>query len=130
MAAEMAALCLALLGDPPVRIPGDRFELAWTHSIEKTEWREEWIVEHGKLRLALARIKGTGAGMEPPEEARLEDGWWVYRPDGRTRDSIQFAASGFAPDHRLCIGGRCRGLAEWVARPPGNERPVEMSACP
>lgn len=43
------------------------FTLAWTHSIEKTEWQEDWRVTPQGLELIAARVKGSGAGMEPAD---------------------------------------------------------------
>ena len=50
------------------------FTLAWTHSIEKTDWQEDWRVTPEGLVLTQARVKGSGAGMEPPPGARLING--------------------------------------------------------
>lgn len=81
------------------------------------------------LRVVEARVKGSGVGMEPAEGAVLREGWWVYRPTLPTQQRVVVAASGFTADHTLCALGTCRPLAAWVRRPPGDERPVEMSAC-
>lgn len=125
-----AALCLALLGGPPVRVGAERFTLSWTHSIEKVEWREDWAVGPDGLRVVEARVKGSGVGMEPAEGAALRDGWWVYVPALPPQERVVLAASGFTADHTLCAAGLCKSLADWVRRPPGDDRPVEMSACP
>jgi hypothetical protein len=50
------------------------FTLAWTHSVEKIEWQEDWLTTPHGLQLVQARVKGSGAGMEPPPEARLVHG--------------------------------------------------------
>jgi hypothetical protein len=42
------------------------FTLVWTHSIEKVDWQEDWHVTPDGLELVQARVKGSGAGMEPP----------------------------------------------------------------
>lgn len=123
------ALCLALVGSEPVRVPADRFSLSWVHSIEKVEWREEWRVGRQGLTVVEARVKGSGVGMEPPEGSRLEGGWWVYVPTLPPQPAVILAASGFTADHTLCAAGTCKPLARWVARPAGDERAVEMSAC-
>jgi len=47
------------------------FTLVWTHSIEKIDWQEDWRITPQGLELVQARVKGSGAGMEPPPEARL-----------------------------------------------------------
>jgi hypothetical protein len=55
------------------------FTLAWTNSVEKVEWQEDWRVTPQGLQLVSARVKGSGAGMEPPPEARLSDGWFQWQ---------------------------------------------------
>lgn len=123
------ALCLALSGAEPTRIPTGGFTLSWVHSIEKTEWRETWTVKEEGIRPARAMVKGSGAGMEPPEGARLVDGWWVYEPRIPAQDRVVLAASSFAAQHTLCVGDRCAPLNDWVRRPVGDERPVHLFAC-
>ncbi len=124
------ALCIALAGGgEPVRVPADGFTLSWTHSIEKVEWREEWTVREEGIRPARAMVKGSGAGMEPPEGSRLEDGWWVYAPRIPAQERVVLAASGFTAAHTLCVGGDCRPLNDWAGRVEGDERPVELFPC-
>ncbi|QJE72925.1 DUF1850 domain-containing protein [Aerophototrophica crusticola] len=129
MPVAAAALCLALLGNPPVRVEVDRFTLSWTHSIEKVEWQEDWAVGPEGLRVLEARVKGSGVGMEPAEGAVLRDGWWAYVPQLPPQRQVMLATSGFTADHTLCAAGKCEPLAKWVRRPAGDESPVEMAAC-
>ena len=86
--------------------------LSWTHSVEKTEWRETWEEAPGGLRLRQAAVKGSGAGMEPGEGARLEGGWWVWSPeDALVVPELWLAASGATGGAwALCSGGECREL--------------------
>ncbi|QCG95599.1 DUF1850 domain-containing protein [Azospirillum sp. TSA2s] len=125
----MAGLCLFALGGALLAsLPGTQFTLSWTHSIEKTEWRESWAVEAGQLRPTEARIRGTGAGMEPGPDARLTaDGWLVWTPGLPPQDSVTLAASGFTGEHRLCAGADCRPLSGWIGV---KDQPVAMRACP
>lgn len=124
----MSALCLALAGAVTVlaSVPADRFTLSWTHSVERTEWREEWRVADGGLVLDTARVKGGGAGVDPPPDARVEDGWIVWRPAVPPQPRVVLAASEHTADHRLCAAGRCRTLHEWAATRDG---PIEMRPC-
>jgi hypothetical protein len=87
------------------------FTLAWTHSVEKTAWQEDWVVADSGLRLVAARIKGSGAGMDPPPDARLIDGWWAWRPDRAPLPEIVLANSGAAGEWRICTDS-CRTLAD------------------
>lgn len=124
-----ASLCVAALGGAVLAaLPGPSFTLSWTHSVEKTEWRESWRIEGDRLILAEARVKGTGAGMEPPPDARLSGGWFVWTPHLDPQPRIVLAASGFTADHSLCAGDDCRPLHGWTgAASPG---PLELRVCP
>jgi len=86
------SLCLAapLLA---LTLTADAFTLRWTHSVEKTEWQERWQVRGHTLALTDARVRGSGAGMEPPDGSVLQDGWWVYRSDLRV-PLLRLASSG------------------------------------
>jgi hypothetical protein len=76
------SLCLASAGVVKT-LSIAAFTLAWTHSIEKVDWQEDWRVTPQGLELVQARVKGSGAGMEPPPEARLVDGWFQWQPEAR-----------------------------------------------
>lgn len=122
------ALCLSALGGAVLAaLPGPAFTLSWTHSVEKTEWREDWRIEAGRLSLTEARVKGTGAGMEPPQGARLADGWWIWVPAVPPLERLVLAASSYTPDHRLCAGGECRPLHGWIGGPVPS--PLELKPC-
>lgn len=124
----MSALCVATLaGAVLASVPGTGFTLSWTHSVEKTEWREAWRIDGGRLVAEEARIRSTGAGMEPPADARLSDGWWVWRPDLPPLERIVLAASSFTADHTLCVGGECRPLHGWAG--PADGRPIILEPC-
>jgi hypothetical protein len=73
------SLCLASAGVVKT-LSIAAFTLVWTHSIEKVEWQEDWRLTPQGLELVQARVKGSGAGMEPPADARLVDGWFQWRP--------------------------------------------------
>lgn len=114
----MTGLCLFLAsGALAAALPVGAFTLAWTHSVEKTEWREDWSVRDGALVVERARIRGSGAGMEPPQGAVLADGWWEYVPDLPPQKELVLARSGFTADYTLCWDGQCRPLAELVPLP-------------
>ncbi|MCW2243813.1 DUF1850 domain-containing protein [Azospirillum canadense] len=128
-----ASLCIAVLGGAVLAaLPGPSFTLSWTHSIEKTEWRESWTISGDRLRLAEARVKGTGAGMEPPPDARLVGGWFVWTPRLDPQERIVLAASTFTADHTLCAGDDCRPLHGWIKGATGGATPgpLELRVCP
>jgi hypothetical protein len=91
-----------------VAISATAFSLSWTHSVEKVEWREDWSVSPAGLELRLARVKGSGAGMEPGDNAVLIDGWWQWQPVLQPIPELRLAASGATgAGWRLCHSGGC-----------------------
>ena len=107
----------------------DSFTLSWTHSIEKVRWEEDWRVVGSELVISAARIRGTGAGMEPPAGAVLKDGVWHYRPPLPPQDVLRLAHSPHAGGYTLCTMTLCAPLAD---RLPGidNTAVIELRACP
>lgn len=84
------------------------FTLSWTHSVERVPWEEDWRITPAGFVLVEARVKGSGAGMEPGEGAVLRDGWWSWRPGLPPRESLMLAASGeTGGGWRICAAGRC-----------------------
>lgn len=106
-----------MVGAVALTLASPAFSLHWTHSVEKVEWVEQWFVEEMGLRLTEARIKGSGAGMEPGPDAALRDGWWVWRPD-TTVPELRLAASGATnAGWRLCTDGVCREIGAHPGEP-------------
>lgn len=130
MSLAAAAVCLAL-GARHVSLPTDRFTLAWTHSVEKTSWQEDYAIDGTGLVLTEARIQGTGAGMEPPPDALFRDGWWHYVPHLPALPELRLTLSPYTADYRLCWKGQCRSLAKLVgAKPPEGVVVVRPCASP
>jgi hypothetical protein len=121
-----AALCL-VAGALTATVPAASFTLAWTHSVEKLLWEEDYLVAGAWLHATGARIRGSGAGMEPPEGAVLRRGAWHYRPADRWLRELRLARSAFTPDYRLCFDGRCRPLSDWI---PVEAGPTTLYPCP
>lgn len=104
------------------------FTLVWTHSIEKVDWQEDWRITPRGLELVQARVKGSGAGMEPPADARLVDGWFQWKPARAPMPVVMLGNSGAAGEWRLCSDGHCRTLSEIFERPIGANV-TTMRAC-
>lgn len=121
------AVCIAVAQTLVAVLPTTAFTLAWTHSVEKTEWREAWQVENDRLRLIEAVVAGSGAGMEPPPGAVLMNGEWRYRPEVPPLQRLTIANSEFGGEYRLCWGGACRSLATLV--PAAAFEPIELYPC-
>lgn len=122
------SLCL-VAGAVSAVLAVDSFTLAWTHSIEKIRWEEDWQVSCQHLVLTEARIRGTGAGMEPPEGAVLTDGVWHYRPPLPPQTALRLTHSPHTHGYELCRQGNCQPLAHHL---PGidNTAVIEIRSCP
>lgn len=118
------ALCVAV-GAVVARLAVETFALAWTHSVERTVWQEEWRIDGARLVLVTARVKGSGAGMDPGPDAVAEDGWWRWQAD-RSLASLTLARSRAVPDWQLCVAGGCGTLAD----PGDGTAPVVLRPCP
>jgi hypothetical protein len=121
------SLCLASAGIAKA-LSLAAFTLVWTHSIEKVDWQEDWRVTPAGLELVQARVKGSGAGMELPPEARLVDGWFTWQPARRALAEVALGNSGAAGEWRLCADGHCRTLSDILGHPVGANVTI-MSAC-
>jgi hypothetical protein len=121
------SLCLALVGVVKT-LSIAAFTLAWMHSIEKVEWQEDWRITPKGLELVRSRVKGSGAGMEPPADARLIDGWFQWQPKRAPMPEVMLGNSGAAGEWRVCSDGRCRTLSEIFEQPVGANV-TTMRAC-
>lgn len=122
------SLCLAA-GAVSTVLAFNAFTLSWIHSIEKIRWEEDWRVVGDRLVVNAARIRGTGAGMEPPPGAVLRDGVWHYQPDVPPQTTLRLAHSPYATPYTLCTATVCRPLVDYL---PGidNSAVIELRACP
>ena len=121
------SLCLASAGVVKT-LSIAAFTLAWTHSVEKVDWQEDWRITAKGLELIQARVKGSGAGMEPAADARLVDGWFQWRPARMPMPELVLGNSGAAGEWRLCSAGHCRTLSEILGHPVGVNV-TTMRAC-
>lgn len=111
------SICL-LAGGKTIVFAAAAFTLSWTHSVEKTRWEEHWQVTPAGLRVVEARVRGSGAGMDPPEGSVFRDGWWIYRPTVAPLDRLVLAASGATGEGwTLCAEGRCAVVGSRAADP-------------
>lgn len=112
-------------------VPQQRFTLAWTHSIEKIRWEEDYHVgqdENAAPRLVLdrARIHGSGAGMDPPPDAVHRGSWYEYVPTTQPDGPLRLTRSEFTPDFDWCVAGRCRPLGDVL---PSDQGVTLLWAC-
>ena len=99
-----------------------------THSVEKVEWQEDWRATRRGLELVAARVKGSGAGMEPLPEARLINGRFRRQVAPAPLPEVLLANSGAAGEWRICTNGHCRTLSDILEKPVGANVTV-MRVC-
>jgi len=121
----VAVACLVAAGIS-VRLAA-AFTLAWTHSVQKSTWEEDWRATPDGLVLAEVRVEGSGAGMEPPEGSVRVGGFYVSHPDRAPFDGVWLRRSGATADWRVCFDGGCRAMGALL---PAGADPVRMTICP
>lgn len=111
------SLCIAA-GGKVIALAVSTFTLSWTHSVEHAQWWERWAVSEAGLRPVEARIRTSGAGMEPPEGAVFRQGAWHYTPHLPPMPEVLLAASGVTgAGWQLCAAGGCLELGEQADTP-------------
>jgi hypothetical protein len=111
------SLCILAAGKT-MSVAATVFTLSWAHSVEGTQWQELWSVSAMGLQIIEARIKGSGAGMEPADDAMPSHGWWVYRPHLPVQERILLAASGKTRSGwTICANGECQTLGATEGEP-------------
>ena len=86
-------ICILTAGKT-LTLAASAFALAWTHSVEKTRWEEHWIAGPEGLTVTQGSVEGSGAGMDPPPDAVLKHGAYVYTPHVPAIPELVLAASG------------------------------------
>ena len=123
----MMELCLLAAG-VTIRLGTIALTLAWTHSIEKTRWEEDWRATPAGLVLEEDRIQGTGAGMEPPPGAQLRNGVWHYKPPLAPLEKIRLTHSPYTAGYEICNANACQPLSVILGGLPEFAL-VAVSAC-
>jgi Uncharacterized conserved protein len=122
-------LCLGLSGVVWAQLPVADFTLAWNHTIEKIRWEEDYRVTAQGLVLGEARVRGNGAGMEIPENARLENGSWHYQRQMPPLQPLKLGRTPEAGDYQVCFDGACRPMSHWLGPPTEGQPTVELWSC-
>lgn len=118
-------ICLAA-GALLIPLGASEITLSWRHSVQKSLWEEVWRQSPDDLVLAEARIQASGAGMDPPDGAKLVDGFWRWKPNLPALPEVVMRRSGATADWRVCMESRCRSLDGLL---PADADPVVMKPC-
>ena len=102
---------------PPLQVrtlvPGQRFSVAWRHSVEREAWVETFENVDHALVLAETRFKTFGAGVpaHAGRETRVVDGWVVMSGIDRPVPALTYQAAA-KRGYRLRVGdGPWRALS-------------------
>lgn len=82
--------------------------IRWTHSVEKEDWEEFFLIENTTITLTSTRFKTFGAGVpdDAGEDTFIKDGWVymtdIHQPVG---DSLRFQ-TGKNTNHRISFNER------------------------
>lgn len=123
----MSGICLAA-GVLAATLPLSTFTLAWTHSVEKIRWEEDYRMVDRHLVLEEARIRGSGAGMEPPPDSQLRNGVWHYKPPLAPLEQLRLTHSPYTAGYEICSADACQTLTAVLPGLPEFAL-IEVSAC-
>lgn len=123
----MPVLCVLIAGTVRATLPGDAFSIAWTHSVQRTQWEEHYRLRDGVIVLDEARVQGSGAGMEAGDDAVRRDGWWTWHPQLRL-PALNLTQSSYAGDYTICSVDGCTALAR-LAGPAAEGAAVVIAPC-
>lgn len=117
------SLCI-IAGSNMTVLAATAFTLTWSHSVERTAWQEDWQLTTGGLEIVEARIKGSGAGMDPPDGSIFENGWWHYKPQLAPLAELRLATSRATEPWQLCTSRACLTI------PEADQEAVVIARCP
>jgi hypothetical protein len=126
---RLNAICLFVAGALHATLPTREIVVAWEHSVEKSRWEEHYRIDGANLQLVAARVRSFGAGMEPPPDASLREGWWTWAPPRTSLPELRLTLSSFVRDYDICFAGRCeplKSLVEWRGQ---SAEVVAVRAC-
>ena len=129
MTGDVNAICLLIGGVVRAVLPATEFSVEWDHSVEKTRWKEHYRIDGGRLRLTDAGVQSMGAGMEPPPDAQLQNGWWRWQINREPLSELRLTFSTYTPDYRICWNERCSALATTVGESPSNGQVITVLPC-
>jgi hypothetical protein len=127
LVADPLALCLTL-GSLIIDLGAAEIELRWQHSVQKSWWVERWQATEAGLVPLEASIEGSGAGMDPPDDAVRTAQGWSWRPALPPLPEIILARSGATADWQICRNDGCASIQALTGQ-PADGRPARLAVC-
>lgn len=95
-----------------VSLPQD-FEISWIHSVEKEEWREQFVIDTDRtIRIESTRFRTFGAGVpDNAPETTTQDGWVIMSGLNRQVDPLVLRSNN-ETDHKLSVANQTYFLPE------------------
>lgn len=99
----MIALCLKVLERLPANAFHAKFYLKLDAFGRKFAGKKSGKSKNTSLLLTSARVRGSGAGMEPPLGSVFREGAWHYTPHIAPLKQLLLAHSPYTKEYDLCI---------------------------
>lgn len=122
----MSDLCLAI--GASIVIIGSQPTISWMHSVEKIKWEEDYRAQGKLLELTHARVRGSGAGMEIPNNSKPVNDYWQYTPNINTFKKVYLTHSKYTETYTICQASICKSLSEYFPNINDYEV-VELFVC-
>lgn len=85
--------------------------VAYTHSVERTDVRDVYVVRDGKLVMTRMEFSSYGAGLPSTVPVTRSGDRYVYEPPEQEYDPLRIS-TGAVADHDLVVGDERYDLAE------------------
>jgi hypothetical protein len=126
LVADPLTICLAV-GSLILDLHTAEIELRWVHSVQKIVWTEQWRAGESGMVPMSASVEGSGAGMEPGDNAVRTAKGWTWQPALPPQRELVFARSDALPDWQICRRRSCHTVQELSGVPPGP--PFRLAPC-
>lgn len=93
---------------------GSEVIVEYTHSVEKTLIRDQYVVSGNRLVMSRMEFSSFGAGLPAQADVRVENGRYVYEPPPQEYETLRLTTGAIA-DHDLIVDGHRYDIASMAA---------------
>lgn len=88
------------------------FSIRWTHSVEKEDWEEFFLIEDNTIFIESTRFKTFGAGVpnDAGEKTFIKDGWVYMTEIHQSIGQVLHIQTGKGTNHRFQYEGAALSL--------------------